>query len=634
MNEKIFFRLIFALVIKTHKMNRYLILKLTFFIVGSILSNTHLKAQKIDSTSTQLDEIIIAENRIQLPYSAQSRSIALVDKQTISQTPAVSVADVLHHIGGVDVRTRGANGVQADIGIRGGTFDQTLILINGIKISDPQTGHHSLNLPVDLSNIERIEVLKGPGARTFGQNAFSGAVNIITQTPLKSYLTLGAQGGDFGLWGARISGAFVNKKQSHNVSINYDQSNGYKHNTDYTIFNGFYEGSIRFGNNQLSFLGGLTDRAFGANGFYASPDYTEQYETIQTGLAALTFNSTIGDATLEARAYYRQNDDEYIFIRDNPSVFQNNHTNRTLGVEINTVIPHAKSTTGIGVDLNKVTLRSNNLGTRERFVTSMFVEHRIELLGDKLNITPGVQLNYYTDFGFNALPGIDMGYYLSDKLTVFGNIGYTYRIPTYTDMYYQSPVNEGNPDLLPEYAWNYEIGFKTRGLSNINAEVSLFYRDGKNMIDWVRATETDPWKPINVLDLDMRGFDSSISFKLANSLAPIFNQFSINYTFVDAKVENRENQLSRYALENLQHQFRATLSLAYGKLIAHSITAGYYDRVNLNDYTVVDSRISFKSPKFTLFADVTNIFNITYQETNLVIMPGRWFKMGVSLNVF
>ncbi len=590
--------------------------------------------QSTDSLSTQLDEVVIAENRIQLPYSEQSRSISILNKQTISETAALSVADALHHIGGVDVRTRGANGVQADIGIRGGTFDQTLILINGIKISDPQTGHHSLNLPVDLSNVERIEVLKGSGARTFGQNAFSGAINIVTQTPQKSYLTLGAQAGDFGLFGARISGGFVTDKQTHNVSINYDQSNGYKHNTDYTIFNGFYEGSIQLGNNQLSFLGGLTDRAFGANGFYASPDFTEQYETIQTSLAALTFNTAIGNATLETRAYYRQNDDEYIFIRDSPSVYQNNHTNRTLGVEVNTVIPHPKSTTGIGVDLNKVTLKSNNLGDRERFVTSMFVEHRMEFYGSKLNVTPGVQLNYYTDFGFNALPGIDMGYSLSNHLTTFSNIGYTYRIPTYTDMYYQSPVNKGNSDLLPEYAWNYEVGFKTRGLSNINAEVSLFYRDGKNMIDWVRATDTDSWKPINVLNLDMRGIDSHVSLKLGSSLPPVFKQISINYTFIDAKVENQENQLSRYALENLQHQFRATLNLAYGKHIAHSITAGYYDRVNLNDYTVVDSRISFKSPKLTVFADITNIFDIEYQETNLVVMPGRWFKIGVSFNVF
>ncbi len=591
-------------------------------------------AQSADSLITKLDEIIISENRIQLPYSEQSRSISIITKTEIENTPAISVADMLHFVSGVDVRTRGANGVQADVGIRGGTSEQTLILINGIKISDPQTGHHSMNLPVDLSNIERIEVLKGPAARTFGQNAFSGAINIITTTPQKSFLKIGVQGGDFGLFGIKVAGGFVTEKQSHKLALNYDASDGYKHNTDYTLYNGLYEGAIDIGNNKLKVLAGFTSRAFGANGFYASPDFTEQYESIQTGLAAISYNTQIGSSTIETRAYYRQNDDEYVFIRDNPSFFQNNHTNKTLGVEINAVIPHQNATTGIGIDLNKVTLKSNNLGDRERFVTTMFIEHRMELYNSKLNITPGVQLNYYSDFGFNALPGIDFGYAVSPTITAFGNIGYTYRIPSYTDLYYTSPVNEGNANLLPEYAWNYEVGFKTKRVLLVRAEASLFYRDGKNMIDWVRTTDADKWKPINILSLKMSGFDSNISINLHQVLPPIFKKLAINYTYINAVTEDAENLQSRYALENLQHQVRVTLNLAYGKKITHSISTAYYNRVNLDDYSVVDSRLSYKGKKLNLFIDVTNIFDVTYQETNLVVMPGRWAKAGVSYKVF
>ncbi len=588
-------------------------------------------SQKTDATSTQLDELIIAENRIQLPYSEQSRSISLINKKEIENTPALSVVDMLHFVSGVDVRTRGANGVQADVGIRGGTSEQTLILINGIKISDPQTGHHSFNLPVDLTNIERIEVLKGPAARTFGQNAFSGAINIITTTPQKSFLKIGTQAGDFGLLGIKTAGGIVTDKQSHTLAFNYDASDGYKHNTDYKIYNGLYEGAVAIGNSQLKLLAGFTSRAFGANGFYASPDYTEQYEEVKTGLAAISYNTQVGNTTIESRVYYRQNGDEYVFIRNDPDFFKNNHTNKTFGVEVNTVIPHQNSTTGIGIDFNKVTLKSNNLGDRERFVSTMFIEHRMEF--NNLNITPGIQLNHYSDFGFNALPGIDIGYSLSSQFSLFGNIGYTYRVPSYTDMYYTSPVNEGNEDLEPEYAWNYEIGFKTKKVSMLQAEASLFYRDGKNMIDWVRATDADPWKPINILTLKMSGFDSNIAIKLY-PLSPILKQFSVNYTYINATTEDAENLLSRYALENLQHQVRLTLDLAYGKKITHAISVGYYDRVNLDDYTVVDSRISYKGKKINFFVDVTNIFDVTYQETNLVVMPGRWAKAGVNYNLF
>jgi vitamin B12 transporter len=602
-----------------------------------IFSPSVAVSQNVDTSAVQLDEIIIAENRIQLPYAEQSRSIALVDRNTIQQSPVISVAEMLHYVGGVDVRTRGANGVQADIGIRGGTFDQTLILVNGIKISDPQTGHHSLNLPLDLGNIERIEVLKGPAARTFGQNAFSGAVNIVTAKPKSSFLKVGAQGGDFALWGVKASGAVVSGENSHYMAINYDQSDGYKHNTDYNIFNAFYNGKISLGEGKLELLAGFTDRSFGANGFYASPTFTEQYESIQTGLAALSYKTFLGKLSFEARAYYRQNDDEYIFVRADPSIYQNNHTNRTLGVEINSVLPHKNSTTGLGIDINGVTLVSNNLGNRERFVTSMFIEHRMEFFDHKLNITPGIQVNNYSDFGWNALPGIDMGYSLTDNLTLFSSIGYTYRVPTFTDLYYSDPVNEGNANLQPEYAWNYELGFKTRSTSLVMAQASFFYRDGRNMIDWIREADTLKWQPVNVLSLTMAGFDANISFNLDNLFSsenPLLQQFYINYTYIKSTADEPTTGLSRYALENLKHQLRFGLNLAYGGKIKHSISAGYYDRENLDDYMVLDSRLMYQGNKLGVFVDVTNIFAVEYQETNLVVMPGRWFKAGVNVNLF
>ncbi len=611
--------------------------KLPGLLLAVLLLPTWLWAQETDTTTLKLAEVVVAGKRIQLPYAEQSRNLVLVDKQAIARAPVVSVADMLHYVSGVDVRTRGANGVQADVGIRGGTFDQTLILVNGIKISDPQTGHHSLNLPVDLRNIDRIEVLKGPAARIYGQNAFAGAVNIVTASPAASFLNVGTQAGDFGLWGVKASGAVVAGKQSHYMAINYDQSAGYKYNTDYTIFNAFYNGQVKVGQGEVNVLAGFTDRAFGANGFYASPEYTEQYESIQTGVAAIGYKQFLGEVSLEARLYYRQNDDEYIFIRNDPEFYKNNHTNKTFGLEINTVIPHQNATTGLGVDINQVTLNSNNLGDRQRFVTSLFVEHRMEFFANRVNITPGAQLNYYSDFKFNFLPGIDLGYVVTGNLVTFANIGYTYRVPTFTDMYYSDPVNLGNPDLLPEFAWNYEIGVKTINNRVFTGQASLFYRDGRNMIDWVRATDTDPWQPVNILSLTMAGLDSDAALNLAAMVAgknPLLQTLAVNYTYINATAGNPDTGQSRYALENLRHQLRLNLTLAYGSKVTHTFSAGYYNRVNLDDYTTVDSRLSYQGKRLQLFADVTNIFDVTYQETNLVVMPGRWFKAGLSLKVF
>lgn len=422
----------------------------------------------------------------------------------------------------------------------------------------------------------------------------------------------------------------ITGKNSHQVAFSYNASDGYKHNTDYSLLNAFYEGSIGVGNGKLNLLAGFTDRAFGANGFYASPAYTEQYETVQTGLASISYELPIGTTRLTTRAYYRQNNDEYIFIRDDPEYYKNNHTGKTIGLEANWVIPFENSTTGIGVDLNSVSLNSNNLGERERFVSTMFLEHHMEFFNDRLSITPGVQLNNYSDFGFNTLPGVDLGYHLNQSWTVYGNVGYTYRVPSYTDMYYSDPVNEGNPDLKPEYAWNYEVGIKNRRNNVFTTEVGLFIRDGKNMIDWVRASDTDPWKPVNLLGLRMSGVDMQSTISLHSFLPALFDQLSIKYTYIDAQVSDYESLLSRYALENLKHQLRVGLQLKYGNNITHTITMGYYDRVNLEDYMVCDTRLAFRVPKFSVFVDVTNVFDETYQETNLVVMPGRWAKAGIA----
>ncbi|MCU0368575.1 MAG: TonB-dependent receptor plug domain-containing protein [Cyclobacteriaceae bacterium] len=253
-----------------------------------LISFTNFAQQ--DSTRV-LENVTIQSNRIQTGFDETAASIIIISVAEIKQSPSLSVPDLLHYYAGVDIRQRGANGVQADAGIRGSTFDQVLILINGIKISDAQTGHHSLNLPVDIENIERIEILKGPAARIFGQNAFAGAINIITKSPTQQYVKVMTQAGDFGLGGFRVSAALGDKKEKHYVSASRDFSDGYQYNTDYEINNFFYQSEIETSLGKLNVLGGYTGRAFGANGFYAGPQFTDQYEEIQTSLAAVTLQT-------------------------------------------------------------------------------------------------------------------------------------------------------------------------------------------------------------------------------------------------------------------------------------------------------------------------------------------------------
>lgn len=598
---------------------------LKFVFSAALILCSHYLVGQPDSTRV-LEDVVIQSNRIQTGFDDMAASVLVITAQEIQQLPALSVPDLLHYSAGVDIRQRGANGVQADAGIRGSTFDQVLILINGIKVSDPQTGHHSLNLPVDIDNIERIEILKGPAARIFGQNAFAGAINIITKSPENQFLKVRAQGGDFGLGGFGLSGSLRDQQVSHYISASHDFSDGYQYNTAYQMSNFFYQSEVSTSVGELGILGGFTDRNFGANGFYASPAFQDQVERIQTSLMAVSLHTKPAEnISLSHRVYWRRNQDEYIFNWKNPTAYRNLHISNVVGYEANTTWIHSAGTTGLGIDVNQLGLRSNNLGDHTRTVATLFAEHRFEAFHHRLQVTPGVQLNYYSDFGTNLFPGVDAGYALTHAVRVFGNVGYTYRVPTYTDLYYSDPANVGNPELLPEYALAYEAGIKVVNIRSVQLQASYFLRNGKRIIDWTKNVESDPWKPDNLIGVTMQGLDLSFDWSPVNF--PV--HLNGGYTYIDSEKQG-EQVYSRYALENLKHQVLAGILIRYSKSILHQINFRYCDRLNLPDYTVVDTRLTWQGKTVSAFADVTNIFDTEYKETNLVTMPGRWFKLGVS----
>src|SRR5690554_7222009 len=209
-----------------------------------LLVTTPLFAQE-DSLVVDLKEFTIKENRMEIPFNRISRNIQVIQRKSIETTPARSLQEVLSFVPGVDVRQRGISGTQADIGIRGGSYDQTLMLVNGIKLTDPQTGHHMMNIPVPLQNIQSIEVVKGPGSRIYGPNAYAGAINITTALPHKKVLSFQGYGGDFGTRGANFAASLPIGKYRQTLSASHDASEGHWHNSDFKVSNVFYEGALR-----------------------------------------------------------------------------------------------------------------------------------------------------------------------------------------------------------------------------------------------------------------------------------------------------------------------------------------------------------------------------------------------------
>ncbi|GIV31763.1 MAG: TonB-dependent receptor [Saprospiraceae bacterium] len=582
-------------------------------------------------TLLTLPTFTLSENRLELPVSEASRQVVIISREQIEALPVQSISEVLQYVAGLDVRQRGVHGVQADISIRGGSFDQTLVLVNGIKLIDPQTGHHLLNIPVPLEAIERIEVLKGPAARIYGQNAFAGAINIVTKTPEEAGLEVALEGGRHETFGGSLNASHTGKNLKQFFSVGKQHSNGYRHNSDYDLSNWFYQNSFTFGNGEASALLGHTERAFGANGFYASPDYTEQYEEVKTTFAALQWSGRQKALSSKYRLSWRRNHDEYIFVRENPSLYHNRHTSHSLTAEAHFSYRSSAGITGAGLEASQMWLSSNNLGDHERLSLTAFLEHRLELFEGMLDLTPGMALAHYPDYGTRAFPGLDAGLALSDELRLFANVGYTWRIPTFTDLYYEDPANEGNPDLQPEEALTWEAGARWQ-VPGFTLQASWFRRNGKDLIDWVRAADTLRWKPLNYQELNTTGVDLNMSvfFPLFAPRLKALERLSIGYTWIDSELQDPGEGLSRYSLEHLQHQFTAALTYKPLGNLRHTVHCRYADRVSLPAYTVVDTRLSYSFEKIEINLSVNNLFDKSYRESNLVPMPGRWWMVGVK----
>ena len=187
-------------------------MKYTWFLI--LLFSISIFSQK----NQLLDEVVVTETKINMPFSKKYRSIEIINKTEIKESGVRNLIDLLQQYTGLDIRRRGAGGVQADLYIRGGGFDQTLLLVDGMKMDDSQTGHHTLNMLLPIELIERIEIIKGPAARIFGQNAFNGAINIITKSPtttLNSQLNISLtniSGGSFDNLSSSVTAALSNNK--------------------------------------------------------------------------------------------------------------------------------------------------------------------------------------------------------------------------------------------------------------------------------------------------------------------------------------------------------------------------------------------------------------------------------------
>lgn len=604
-------------------------MKLIYLSILLALFSISSQAQDIGKEQ-QLDSVVVTSTRIDLPFKENSRTITIISQDDIRKSATTNVADLLQQFAGVDIRRRGTAGMQADLYIRGGGFDQTLLLIDGIKVEDSQTGHHTMNMALPIEVIERIEIIKGPAARIFGQNAFTGAINIVTKKNTGNGVSLNAQAGSFGQFNGSVVVGSQLENSSHIVQVSRNISDGYRYNTDYDNQNYFIKSSFHTNKAPIDLIASFQERKFGANGFYASPTAINQYEETQASLIGISSKIKKEKLTLKPKLYWKRNQDMYVFVRQDPSIYRNLHQSNKIGAAIDASYYSKIGVTGFGVDVANVYLSSNNLGSRNRFMTTLFLEHRFTLANNKLDITPGVAVNYFSDFKFHAFPGLDVGYKVTEDLKIYGNIGYTYRIPTYTDLFYSSPSELGNENLVPEEAIAEEIGFKFNS-GNFNLSLVGFNRDSRKLIDYVKENEDDLWQATNIRDLNTKGVEINAGYAIfAGNLK---QSITTGYTFLEDDLKAVSSNFSRYSINSLKHHATVGLHTQVTNNLYINGIYKYAERTIGESYAVVDASVRYtvKAMEFSILAN--NIFNAAYTETNLVPMPKGNLLFGIKYNL-
>ena len=577
-----------------------------------------------------LDTILIKSTRIDLPFKENARTIQVISAEFIKNSATTNVADLLQQVAGVDIRRRGSAGSQADLYIRGGGFDQTLLLIDGIKMDDAQTGHHTMNAALPIEVIERIEIIKGPAARVFGQNAFTGAINIVTKSTLENTVSVNIEAGSFG----QLNGSVTVGKEFENASIiahvGILTSDGYRHNSDYENKNYVLKGIFNKKEQPIEVIATFFDKKFGANGFYASATATEQYEETQSSLLGASTTFRTEKFKITPRVYWKRGEDEYVYIRDNPSVYRNLHITNKVGVETNASYTSDLGITGFGLDISRVFISSNNLGKRNRTMANLFLEHRFKFADGKIDITPGVAITYFSDFKFHAFPGLDIGFKLSDNLKAYGNLGVTYRIPTYTDLYYNDRSTIGNSNLKPEEAFAQEIGLKFNS-GRFTSSVAIFNRDADNLIDFIRPDVTSKYEATNIAKVNTKGFELNTDYRFKLNK---FNQtLSFGYNYLNDDILDQNKDLSRYSLNTLKHQFITRFESKLFKNVRQNIIYKHAERTIGTSYNVWDASVIVAVNAFNFTVTANNIFNAEYIESGFVPMPPSSLLFGLRYNL-
>lgn len=571
----------------------------------------------------QQDSIVVTGTAEPIPLAEADRDVSSLSIPEQQRPLYDSWFDLLSLDPSLDLEERAPGGFMADLSIRGATFGQTLVLLNGLRLDDVQTGHFNLDLPIPLEMISGMEILKGSGSTLYGSDAIGGVVNVIAKPLDQNELRLLAGGGNFGFNEQHAVASFGEGWWREELAGARDFSTGFMPDRDYRnlALSSLSELKSHLGAGSILFA--YSDRPYGANQFYGP---YPSWERIKTWF--ISAHQNLGDKA-EASFAYRRHTDLFVLFRDDPQIYTNRHIEDTWQGDLRR---HDKlplhGVISYGVEGLSEAIHSTNLGIHSRTRGSGYVFYDLRSVR-RYSLSLGIREEVYGAHQVATSPSASGAVWLSARFKLRASASRAFRLPSFTDLYYSDPSNLGNPNLKPESAVSYDAGLDAYLRPKLHAFVTVFQRHDKNVIDYVAPPGSTVYTATNFDNLTFSGVETGLAWDphSGQHVAVTFSGLhGVNGSADIAEAKYTFN----YPVESGVVEWRGFI----GKRVIGRTRLGVVERLERNPYAVWDASASYATGPVRPFLQLTNIANADYQELPGIAMPSRTIMGGCEFYVF
>ncbi|MBR9977421.1 MAG: TonB-dependent receptor, partial [Bacteroidetes bacterium] len=388
---------------------------------------------------------------------------------------------------------------------------------------------------------------------------------------------------------------------------------------------------VEFEGGRLTLLAGYADKDFGAFDFYSPGRGIPSHERVRSAFAALTGSTSIGGMEVSAAVTMRDFRDRFQFDLRIPDQYINEHHTQVLGGDVRAIVPvsDAASLT-FGIEHSRDRIESSNLGSHERSWVAFSAVSQWEA-ATWLHLDGGIRWDVHSHHIPQFNPSIGVRMIPFDRLMLRASAGRSFRLPTYTDLYYSDPVNKGNAALQPESAWSVESGVEWRPLNTVSLSATVFYRDQRDLIDYVQFTEDQAFFAMNFTRASVTGSEWMLQWRADGK--GVLSRAGISWTAISPRLDTRDAWRVRYSFTTPEHLLRlrlgGTLPLAMQWTL---ITIAAEQRLARN-YVSIDARLRRSFGAWDAWVAADNLTNSAIEEFPGLPLPGRWLRFGMGLQL-